>query len=293
MKKIAKYSLIVLVASTLGFVSCTPERLMDWEGGKNIYFTHLRIPGTQMRAQDTVDLRLFFMPLAVDEILVPLSVTTTGVLTHEDREIRFSVSSFLLEDGEIIATPFVEGTHFEIERPAVIRAGRVEDTLRIRVFRSPELSGAGIDGRIGITLESNQNFGTEIRETRDALNLPPHTLLTRWINVSNRIVRPQWWADASLGQAANFFGPFSPEKFEVIGRANPDMPLAFLDGAEWYGEVIRNAQTATPWWLVIGRNTQEWLDNWHSDPNNPEFTEINAEGVEVRMSMGPRITDED
>jgi len=283
MKKIAKYSLIAFIATTFA-TSCTPDELMSWQGGGDIYFTHFLMPGSHMRAQDTVDLRFFFMPEDTDSILVPLSVTTSGLLTNYDREISVSLSSFFRIDGVMIETELVEGEHFRVER-SYIRARRVEDTLNVWIFRTADLEEEGRMGFLGLTLVENQHFNTELRTYRDNPSVAPHSVLTRWIRISNAIVRPQFWDDG-------FFGTYSAEKFRVIGLANPTMPLAFLDGAYWNNDNLAEMSVAErqPWFLIIGHTTQHWLNEWHSDPNNPEFTEINAEGVEVRMSMGPRVT---
>jgi len=281
MKTIAKYSLIAVVAAMLA-TSCTTDKLMDWEGGENIYFTHLLMPGSHMRAQDLIDLRFFFMPASVDEMRVGLSVTTTGELTNYDREIAFRVSSYVVVDGVSTGTGLVEGVNYDIER-AVIRAGRVEDTVWVRIFRTEDLEEEGRVGFLDVTLLPNHHFNTDLKETRDAANLPFHTVLTRWMQISNTIVRPQFWGN-------DFFGPFSTEKFRVIGLANPQMPLAFLDGEIWNNvQLVNNPLVLNPWFLAIGHATQYWLDAWHSDPNNTPFTEINAEGETVLMSMGPSI----
>lgn len=288
MKKTIKYSLIAFFAVTL--TACEHDTLMDWEGGKNIYFTHLLVSGTHARTQDTIDLRFFFMPDDVDEILVPISVTTTGTFTNEDREVSLTVSSFLQEGISLTEIPFVEGEHFEIER-SFIRAGRVEDTVWIRVFRSPELGEEGRLGIIGLTLLPNQHFTTDLRETQDGPIALPRTLLTRWIIVSDAIVRPRFWNN-------NFFGPYSAEKFRIIRDANSTpgniMPWGFLDGeTEWNNTyLVDRTSVLFPWWTVIGSTTQFWLDDWHSNPANDTIWDPvpNAEGVIVIMSMGPQIT---
>ena len=268
------------------FGACTSDKLMDWEGEKNIYFTNLMRSGDFFRARDTVDFRFFFMPVNVNEALVPLSVTTTGVFTDEDREVLVSATSFLSIDGMPTEIPFEEGVDFEVERP-FIRAGRIEDTIWVRVFRSPSLTGEGRLGFIGLTLLPNQHFGTDLRETRDRPTDTSRSVLTSWIQVSNTIVRPRFWSD-------EFFGQYSAQKFEIIGTANPGMPLAFLDGAYW-DDVTLVGSLATlqvGWWTVIGTAAQDWLDIWHRDhPGDTIWEpELNLEGMRVMMSMGNRIT---
>ena len=283
MKKIVKYSLIACLTAIFG--ACTSDRLMDWEGGENIYFTNLMRSGDFFRARDTVDLRFFFMPADANEILVPLSVTATGVFTDEDREVLVSATSFLSIDGTHTEIPFEEGVDFEVER-SFIRAGRIEDTVWVRVFRSPSLDGEGRLGFIGLTLQPNQHFGTDLRETRDRPTDTSRSLLTSWIQVSDAIVRPQFWENS-------FFGPYSAQKFRIIGTANPGMPLAFLDGAYW-GDVRLGEVTFMQrfgWWTVIATAAQDWLDTWHRDPTRDTIwePELNSEGMRVMMSMGSRI----
>jgi len=280
MKKIAKYSLIAFIATTFA-TSCTPDELMDWQGGQNIYFTHLLAPGTHMRAQDFVELRFFFMGEDVRDVLVPLSVTTTGESVSYDREFAFQIHSFFQIDGVPTGTQLVEGTHFDIER-AIIRADSIVDTLWIRFYRTDDLQTAGKMGGLSITLIPNHHFNTSLEFARDVPN-QPRWLLTRWIGITDDMVRPQFWS-------YDFFGAYSAQKFQIIARAN-GMPPGFLDGEIWNDmQLINSPLVLHPWFLALGHSTQYWLDTWHSDPNNPPFTEINAEGETVLMSMGPNIT---
>jgi len=278
MKKIAKYSLIAFIATTFA-TSCTPEELMDWQGGENVYFTHLLAPGMHMRLQDFVELRFSFMAPDVESVLVPLSVTTTGTFTDYDREVAFEIGSILTIDGEGVGT-LVEGTHFDIES-SIIRAGRVEDTLWIRFHRTADLQVAGKMGFWVMTLMPNHHFGTDFQYTRDAPNQSWRWLLSRHVGITDDIVRPQFWS-------YEFFGAYSADKFRVIGIAN-NMPLAFLDGAVWNDVVLTNSPLVlNPWFLALAHTTQYWLDA-NNDPDNPTWTEINEHGQEVPMSMGPNI----
>jgi hypothetical protein len=187
--------------------SCKREPLTTYNAADNVYFNY-QIDLYDFR--DSMDFSFANRDASVKDtvLLVPLGVTGAGAAT--DRTFK------LVADP---ASTAIAGTHYELPA-AVIHAGKVQDTLRLRFKRTADLTSG--KKKLVLRLEPNEFFKTDLQyrirgnATRDSMSV-----LRFSIGASDVLDAGPYW-----NSYAPYFHTFSMKKVKLIHDLL-GMPLDF------------------------------------------------------------------
>jgi hypothetical protein len=177
--------------------------------------------------------------------------------------------------------------------PTIIPAGKLSDTVVVRIQRTPDLALDTTPLLLKITLLPNEHFGTDFRTIVDQTsNNRPRSLIEYRIVFSDIIVEPRFWGpeNALPGPTGRdrFFGPYSEEKFMTICRVN-DCPPGFLDGGMW-GDIPwpTSPIERTAYHVLLATRTQMYLNQRAVAGDTVFEVERDIYGQKIRMAMGPQ-----
>lgn len=201
MKRLLYIGIIWLAAS------CKREPLTTYNTADNVYFNYTI--GTNAY-RDSLDLSFASRDASVRDTLLLVPLAVTGVAAATDRPVKLFVDP---------ASTAVAGTHYEVPA-AVIHAGKVADTLRLRLKRTADLASG--TRTLILRLEPNEFFKTSlpyrfVGTVADSVNL-----LTFSMSVSDILAAGQFWTDSYVA----YFGAFSVKKVQLIHDLLA-MPLDF------------------------------------------------------------------
>lgn len=197
------YLSILLVA-----VACKREPLTVYDVNDNIYFGN---PASIGYYVDSLVFTFAYSDASVKDTILSLPLSVTGPPAEKDRQYKLVVDP---------ASTVALGTHYELP-DLVIRAGRVRDTLRVRLKRAPDLTSTV--KKLILRLQPNENFNTKVlyRIQRN-INIDTADVLKFTISVSDILSAGPYW-DINY---ARYFGKFSLKKVRLI-HDMLGMPLDF------------------------------------------------------------------
>lgn len=191
---------LLIIPIILMAASCKRESLTTYNTRDNLYFNYA-LPPLFIQYADTLDLSFAYSDNSIKDTIFNLPVAVTGSPSNTDR--RFSV----VADP---ASTAVAGTHYEMPE-LVIHAGKVIDTLRLRLKRTPDLSSG--TKRIILQLQPNEFFNTDLKyRTVGSAVIDSIDMLKFSINVSDMLsAGPYWERDYKP-----YFGNFSLKKVKFM-----------------------------------------------------------------------------
>jgi hypothetical protein len=268
MKKILNLTAIALLTTT--FWSCSYDRLMLFEEEPSVYIERYNVSDVNR------DFHVRFFNITGNEMLVPIFVGVTGKLDFEnDRPIDFDV----VRDS----TNAVEGVHFELIKPGIVRAGSNWGYILIRAIRAPDLSDRDEALRLMVVLKPNAYFNTNFQTNFNPQNKRTMDMVHQSVWISDALVQPQLWSVTYLGR-------FSVKKLLLICQLG-DITPAFLDGEpDENGNRMNESSTVNFMWnLTLGRITRIYLEE-QAAAGNPVYEDyLDDDGNPVLMTVGAYI----
>ncbi|WP_294348784.1 DUF4843 domain-containing protein [uncultured Sphingobacterium sp.] len=144
-----RYYTILLVL--IGLVGCKEQDLLIYDtevSGSNIYF----LEPLEQRKDIVRDVSFGYAGASVRDSIIQIPIGISGVPVDKDRTYRVETTE---------ETSMELGVHYEfVDENPMIRANRVTDTLRIRLFRAADIAESKVF--LGLHLVANENFGVTL-----------------------------------------------------------------------------------------------------------------------------------
>lgn len=219
-----KRSFHILLAGSmlLSGISCEKEKLLTYKAEDSIYFNYIvgKDPSSNGLGQysDSLELTFSFSDASVTDTILSIPVGVTGEARSQDRAFNLQV------DPASTAKP---NMNYEFPASFLIRAGKTEDTIRIKVKRTPELKTTMLT--LFLTLQDNDQFKTLIKYRPRGVNSPTRIVdqdtiqTTRFkVNIGDMLAAGPYW---SMYYEYSF-GTFSEKKVRLMNQI-AGMPLSF------------------------------------------------------------------
>lgn len=243
----------------LGLVtSCKKETLTTYNTADNIYFKYT-VTGNFI---DTANFSFGYSPLTTQDSVFRIPVFVTGAPSDHDRVYNIGV---VTENTTAIA-----GTNYVLPSPAIVRAGRLVDTLTIQFLRAANLQQGA--RTLQIRLEPSDELKTGV--TSFATNVTGElNILNFRFNITDNIGPGNYWT----GIFQTYFGNFSVKKVRLI-NAIAGMPLDYYTTG-WLTDLNLSARATT--WAIF---TTRYL----SDQKAAGNTILDEDGTEMMMGVAYR-----
>jgi len=199
---------LLYIGIILTAASCKRDPLTTYNTDDNVYFKYTISANYYV---DSTNFSFAYRDAGVLDTILSVPLEVTGAPAATDRRFNLAVDP---------ASTAVAGTHYELPE-TVIHAGKVEDTLRLHLKRTPDLA-SGVKKLI-LHLQPNEFFKTQLQYrvvnngARDTADAPTFT-----ITMSDILDKGPYWDDTY----AAFFGTFSLKKVRFIHDLL-GMPLDF------------------------------------------------------------------
>lgn len=202
--------------------SCKKEALLTYKSADNIYFNYITgiDPANNNLGQytDSIDLTFSFSEATVLDTILTIPIAATGVASDHDRTFNLTV------DAASTARP---GMNYEFPGSFLLRAGKIEDTVRIKVKRTPELKSTMLT--LLLTLRENEQFKTQYlfrpRQGNSQTDIQDQDTIwttTFKVKMGDMLAPGPYWAS----NYEYFFGNFSEKKVRLMNQV-AGMPLSF------------------------------------------------------------------
>ncbi|WP_426484316.1 DUF4843 domain-containing protein [Flavobacterium sp. 2] len=201
MKKILILSITLLFIA--GFSSCTKEEIETYSGKDNIYFSpavvsYISLNGAKVLT-DSIGLSFSLDNPTITGRLFKIPIAVQGKASNVDREVKVSIDP---------STTAIKGTHFTIPDKIIIPAGKVVDTIRVQVIRTPDMKKSTFS--LVFNLEENEFFKTEMKtRVTNALTKKTMSFISFELTIDDLLSQPKGWI-------VGFFGTFSAKKFFMM-----------------------------------------------------------------------------
>ncbi|WP_426330190.1 DUF4843 domain-containing protein [Pedobacter sp. R-06] len=207
------------------FTSCKKQSLLTYNSPDNIYFTSTGQP------LDSTNFTFANQLPSVKATVFKIPIAVSGTPKDYDRTFQVIVDK---------SSTAIAGQHYEFPFSMTVRAGRVVDSLGIKLLRSTDLQNKAV--LLKLILQENQNFHVDIKTV---------TSYTSFINVTNFklyisdvLVDGKYWS----GVFAAYFGAFSKKKVLLINQI-VGMPLDYYTSG-WLTDVNVSAKS-TVWAITM------------------------------------------
>jgi hypothetical protein len=250
----SKYIAVVVLAACLG-VSCKKETLLTYDINDNIYFKYL----TSGQPVDSAAFSFAYSPASVKDSVFKIPFAITGAPANHDRTY-----SIIVVDSNTTA---VAGQHYILPAAFIVHAGRIVDSLPLKLLRAPDLQTKTI--QLKLALRESSDFKTNVQavygNVAGSVNVVSFRLL-----LSDQLGPGNYWS----GVFAAYFGAFSVKKVRLINQV-AGMPLDYYTTG-WLTDAQLSARA--PLWAII---TSRYL----SDQKAAGQTVYEDDGV-TQMTMG-------
>lgn len=201
MKKILILSITLLFIA--GFTSCTKEEIETYSGKDNIYFSpavvsYISLNGAKILT-DSIGLSFSLDNPVITERLFKIPIAVQGKASNVDREVKIAIDP---------SSTAIKDTHFTIPDKIIIPAGKVVDTIRVLVKRTPDMKKNAFS--LVFNLEENEFFKTEMQtKVINVLTKKTMSFIQFELTFDDLLSQPKGWI-------VGFFGTFSAKKFFMM-----------------------------------------------------------------------------
>lgn len=205
------YTLLAAAILFAAMPSCKKQGLPTYSASNSIMFKNYDL--TSFSQFDSVSFTFAYADPAVTDSTIRLEVEVTGPPSSQDRPFVLSVAP---------SSTAKEGIDFEkLPEQFLVHAGKVFDTISIKLLRGPELKQQPAD--LILQLQANGSFHTDIKTAGVKDNGTPFSVLQFKINFSDILTAPVGWY--------YFWGKFSPKKMDIICSLGHFTPLFLNNGS--------------------------------------------------------------
>ncbi|QEC42852.1 DUF4843 domain-containing protein [Pseudobacter ginsenosidimutans] len=201
--------------------SCKKEALMKYKSADNIYFNYLVgvDPANNNLGYyiDSIDLTFSFSDASVQDSILNIPIGVTGVASDHDRSFNLTIDP---------SSTAKSGLNYELPESFLIRAGKIEDTIRIKVNRTPELKTSMLT--LMLTLRENDQFKTQFkfrpRQGNSQTNIRDQDTIwttTFKLRMADMLAAGPYWDTYYIWH----FGTFSEKKVRLMNQVT-GMPLS-------------------------------------------------------------------
>lgn len=224
-----------LIVLTLSACKKSSLGLYDQEkSGSSIYFPEAVGTTTSKSLLKTISFG--YVGYSKKDSVLTIPIAATGDTSNTDRPVKLTFTS---------ATTAVEGTHYTFLRTPVIRAGKVTDTLYLKLIRTTDMTTKQFE--IDLALEANDYFSTKLHDTTA-------NYLSYKVLVDDIAGKSYLWVSYSNTKAiVNYFGDYSRKKVDLI------LEVLGLDPALFYDPVNSSSITSSKI-LAWSRYMAFWLN---------------------------------
>ncbi|MDQ6530073.1 DUF4843 domain-containing protein [Flavobacterium sp. LHD-85] len=201
MKKILILSITLLIIT--GFSSCTKEEIETYSGKDNIYFSpavvsYVSLNGAKVLT-DSIGLSFSLDNPVITERLFKIPIAVQGKASNVDREVKIAIDP---------SSTAIKDTHFTIPDKIIIPAGKVVDTIRVLVKRTPDMKKNAFS--LVFNLEGNEFFKTEMQtKVINVLTKKTMSFIQFELTFDDLLSQPKGWV-------VSFLGTFSAKKFFLM-----------------------------------------------------------------------------
>jgi hypothetical protein len=189
MKNILILSIVFL--SFLGITSCNRDEIDTFKGQDNIYFEYA-VYGVSIQAiktpTDSLGYSFALEKASLTEVIYKIPIRVQGKVSDVDRNVKVSI------DPKSTA---IEGTHFELPKTIKISAGKVVDTIAIKVHRTPDMKQNRY--LLMLNLEENDSFKTAMKSYTNQLTGKTLNFISFKLSLDDKLTQPAGWYAAALG----------------------------------------------------------------------------------------------
>ncbi len=203
--------LIATIAATLMLTvqSCKKNLALYDEAasGSNVYFKEAigaKVPLVKI-------VSFGYEGYSIKDSVVAIPVAVSGYPSSQDRRFQLKVAD---------ATTAIANTHYTFLRDPIIRAGRVVDTLLIKVNRTPEMINKQYE--LNLFLEQNDAFTTTLVD-------PAKNYLKYSIKMDDIAGISFLWTGSLKTGVNSYFGAYSRRKVDLMMEVLKLKPSFFYD----------------------------------------------------------------
>ncbi len=142
----------LLTVPLLLLASCKKESLTTYNTDDNIYFAYSGTIAVNP-ITDSANMTFAYSTTAVTDSIFKIPIAVTGTPKSYDRTYAITAD---------VASTAVAGKHYVFPTAFTIRAGKVLDTLPLRLLRAPDLKTNTVT--LLLNLQPNQNFITGVKK---------------------------------------------------------------------------------------------------------------------------------
>jgi hypothetical protein len=218
MKKFNQFLTIILLIGIMA--GCKKESIFTYNAFDSIYFNSYA--GGQ--PIDTTAVTFAYSPVAITDSTLKVPFKITGLPADHDRSYNVIVDT---------GTTAVSGKHFILPATFIFRAGRLLDSLPIKLLRTTDLQSKAMILRLKLqpTSDLHNDLKTTTTLFGQVINLTSFKL-----NISDMLGQGQYWS----GVFNTYFGAFSIKKVRLINQIT-GMPLNYYTTG-WLTDLNLNAR---------------------------------------------------
>jgi hypothetical protein len=186
MHKIQYLIVIGVVAISASLASCTKQGIATYSGTESVYFTKSYSTGA-----NTTLVTFAYSPSTVTDSLFAIPISVLGNVSQTDRACKITVV-----DSSSTA---IAGVQYDaLQDTFKIHAGKVVDTFRIKLHRTPDLQTAGVT--LTLMLQPNENFNTDMNsQIINAQTGASFSYVTYTISLVDILTQPKYWLTTYMG----------------------------------------------------------------------------------------------
>jgi len=195
--------------------SCKKTPLTTYDTEDNVYFNYYRDSDPKVQRvgtpTDSVDYTFAYSSPDLKSFTIPIPIAVTGTPKNFDREINLMLDP---------ASTTAAAKHFELPASFKMRAGRVVDTIFIKLNRTADLQDKPVS--LVLKLGANKNFVTQLEYRAKS---PGATIIENVRLLSFKVLLSDIFAPAP-SWGTTYFGVFSLKKVRLMNEITA-MPLSF------------------------------------------------------------------